>query len=53
MELDIIDFCGANELMIEQGLRLYRKAHPTLGSEVLTTFCKILQALGMKSHSLK
>jgi len=32
---------------------VFRKAHPTLGSEFLTTYHEVLQALGMKSHSLK
>jgi len=32
---------------------VFKKAHPTLGSEFLTTYRKVLQALGMKSHSLK
>ena len=32
---------------------VFKKALPTLGSEFLTTYQKVLQALGMKSHSLK
>jgi len=32
---------------------VFKRAHPTLGSEFLTTYHKALQALGMKSHSLK
>jgi len=32
---------------------VFRKADPILGSEFLTTYHEVLQALGMKSHSLK
>ena len=32
---------------------VFKKAHPTLGSEFLTTYHKVLQALGMKNHGLK
>jgi len=34
-------------------LSCFQNAHPTLRSEFLTTYHKVLQALGMKSHSLK
>ena len=32
---------------------VFKKVHPTMGSEFLTTYHKVLQALEMKSHSLK
>jgi len=32
---------------------VFKKAHPALGSEFLTTYHKALQALGVKNHSLK
>ena len=33
--------------------RVFRKVHPTLGSEFLTAYHKVLQILRMKRHNLK
>ena len=33
--------------------RVFRKVHPTLGSEFLTAYHKLLQILRMKRHNLK
>ena len=33
--------------------RVFRRVHPTLGSEFLTAYHKLLQILRMKRHNLK
>ena len=48
-------FKGLNAIFTDRCLtcRVFKRLHPTLGSEFLTAYHEVLQILRMKKHNLK